>query len=282
MPPSRTTFIKGCILTAALLGSVASAAQTSPSVQSDKPTSPARVTGAQQSVVVDAHLTPEEIEDGQINEVYQPVYKIQEQRNYQEAIEEYRSIVIPMAERAKFERPRKKFLYLAYSDIGACEMALKQFKDAEETYQKTLEYLPASPGVDDSENAVVLRSIGIARMRQERWKDAEEPLQKAVALSEEQIALAAKEKEKYILIDLANDYRESQDVSLNALAVVYFREGRYPEAVDLLERAYNQAIAFHAPVTLVNQIVDTGTAMAKAAGDSGASATWSGRSVKSN
>ena len=65
-----------------------------------------------------------EIEDGQINDIYQPIYKIQAQRDYQKAIEQYRTVVIPMAERAKFEGPRKKFLYLAYREIGSCEMVL--------------------------------------------------------------------------------------------------------------------------------------------------------------
>jgi tetratricopeptide (TPR) repeat protein len=232
---------------------------------------------SQQSVVVDAHLTPEELEDGQLNEVYQPVHKIQEQRDYQKAIEEYRSSVIPMAEKAKFERPRKKFLYLAYSDIGACEMALGQFKEAEEMYQKTFEYLPALPGVEDSENAVMLRSVGVARMRQQRWKDAEEPLQKAISLSDEQIILAGKLKEDFMRKALTDDYGESQSISLNVLAVVYFREQRYAESLDLLERAYNQAIKFHASSTVVKQIVENGKSISKVAGDSGASATWSQR-----
>jgi tetratricopeptide (TPR) repeat protein len=237
---------------------------------------------SQQSVVVDAHLTLEEIEDGQINEVYQPVYKNQEQHDYQKAIEEYRSLVIPMAEKAKFERPRKKFLYLAYSDIGACEMALGQFKAAEAMYEKTFEYLPTSPGVEDSENAVMLRSVGVARMRQQRWKDAEEPLQKAISLSDEQIILAGKLKEDYMRKALTDDYGESQSISLNVLAIVYFREQRYAESLDLLERAYNQAIKFNASAAVVKQIVENGKAISKVAVDTGASATWSQRPVPPN
>jgi len=279
--PSQKAFVNLIILMALVSSSVVSRGQTPTSQQPSKPNSPNQIT-SQQTVVVDAHLTPEEIEDGQINEVYQPVYKIQEQRDYQKAIEEYRSLVIPMAEKAKFEHPRKKFLYLAYSDIGTCEMALGEFKEAEEMYRKTFEYLPASPGVKDSENAVMLRSLGVARMRQQRWKDAEEPLQKAISLSDEQIILAGKLKEDFMRKALTDDYRESQDITLNVLAVVYFREQRYAESLNLLERAYNQAIAFQAPVTLVNQIVDNGKAIANTAGDDGAGVIWSKRSVKIN
>jgi len=268
------------ILMALVLSSVESRAQTTNSEPS-KPNSPARVT-SQQSISVDAHLTAAEIEDGQINDIYQPIYKIQEQRDYQKAIEQYRTLVIPMAERAKFEGPRKKFLYLAYRDIGSCEMVLGQFKEAEEMYQKTLEYLPASPGVDDSENAVMLRSVGVARMRQERWKDAEEPLQNAISLSAEQIILAGKLKEDFMRKALTDDYGESQSISLSFLAVAYFREQRYAESLTLLERAYNQAITFHASATVVKQIVDSGKVISKATGDDATSATWSQRSAPSN
>ena len=280
MLPSQRVLVNLFILMALVLISVDSRAQT-PSSQPGKPNSPARVT-SQQSVVVDAHLTPEEIEDGQINDIYEPIYKIQEQRDYQKAIEEYRSLVIPMAERSKFAGSRKKFLYLAYSDIGNCEMALGQFKEAEEMYQKTFEYLPASPGVGDSENAVMLRFVGVARMRQQRWKDAEEPLQRAISVSDDQIILAGKLKEDFMRKALTNHYRESQDITLNVLAVVYSREQRYSEALNLLERAYNQAIAFEAPVTVVKQIVDNGKAISTATGDVAASATWLQRSVTSN
>jgi tetratricopeptide (TPR) repeat protein len=278
--PGPRVLVKLNILMMLVLGCLVSKAQT-PSAQSSKSNSSPQAT-IQQSVVVDAHLTPEEIEDGQINDVYQPVYRNQAQRDYQKAIEQYRSLVIPMAQSAKFEVPRKKFLYLAYSGIGTCEMALGQFKEAEEMYQKTLEYLPASPGVNDSENAVMLRSVGVARMRQQRWKDAEEPLQKAVSVSGEQIILADKLKEDFMRKALTDDYRESQDITLNVLAVVYFREQRYAESLKLLDRAYNQAIAFQAPVTVVKQIVDNGKAISTAAGDAAASAKWSGRSVPSN
>jgi tetratricopeptide (TPR) repeat protein len=187
-----------------------------------------------------------------------------------------------VAEKARFERPRKKFLYLAYSDIGACEMALGQFKEAEEMYQKTFEYLSASPGVEDSENAVMFRSVGVARMRQQRWKDAEEPLQKAISLSREQIILAGKLKEDFMRKALTDDYGESMSISLNLLAIVYFREQRYAESLTLLEQAYNQAITFHASLSVIKQIVENRKSISKVSGDSAADATWFQRSATPN
>ena len=107
-------------------------------------------------------------------------------------------------------------------------------------------------------------------------------MQKAISVSDDQIILAGKLKEDFMRKALTNDYRESQDITLNVLAVVYSREQRYSEALNLLERAYNQAIAFEAPVTVVKQIVDNGKAISTATGDVAASATWLQRSVTSN
>jgi len=89
-------------------------------------------------------------------------------------------------------------------------------------------------------------------------------------------------KEEFMRKVLTDDYRESQDVTLNVLAIVYFREQRYAESLSLLDRAYNQAIAFQAPVTLVKQIVENGKAISKATGDAATSATWLQRSVALN
>jgi hypothetical protein len=88
--PSQRVFVKLFVMMALVLSSVASSAQSPSSQQPSNPSSPDRV-NSKQSVVVDARLTPEEIEDGQINDVYQPVYEIREQHDYQKAIEEYRS-----------------------------------------------------------------------------------------------------------------------------------------------------------------------------------------------
>lgn len=80
----------------------------------------------------------------------------------------------------------------------------------------------------------------------------------------------------------ANNLRMSQDMTLDLFAVVYFRELRYSEALEILERAYNQAMTFRAPLEIVKQIVDDGRAFSIAAGDDAALALWSRRSVTSN
>ena len=60
-----------------LSSGVAIAQAPQKSQDSDKPNPQGRVT-TQQSVVVEAHLTPEESEEGKINDLYQPIYAMQQ------------------------------------------------------------------------------------------------------------------------------------------------------------------------------------------------------------
>lgn len=98
--------------------------------QPSKPNPQGRVT-TQQSVVVEAQLTPEEKEEGELNDVYQPIYKLEEQHNCEEAVDKYQTVVIPMAEKATFNVPKNKFLFLEYRGIGDCDLVAKNFTEVE-------------------------------------------------------------------------------------------------------------------------------------------------------
>src|SRR5258708_4570679 len=119
-------------------------------------------------------------------------------------------------------------------------------------------------------------------MGQQRWEDAVEPLAKAVSIFEQQIDRAAKSEQDVVGNQMADAYRMSQDQALNLLAVAYAREERFSEALALLERAYNQAITFHTPVSVVKQIVESGRAISAGAGNDAAVAKWSQRSATPN
>jgi len=60
------------------------------------------------SVTVTAQLTPEENEDWKINEVFQPVFSVEQKGDCDTAIQRYKTEVIPLAEKSKFEVPRKR------------------------------------------------------------------------------------------------------------------------------------------------------------------------------
>jgi len=232
-----------------------------------------------QTVVVSANYTPEEKEDGDINEVYQRVFVIQRMKKCDQAIEQYQSVVIPMAERAKFEVPRNKFLFLSYRGIADCYLSQKRYLEAEEKYQKLFEYMAVWPGKDDSDFPINYRSIGMAGMHREDWKAAEEPLQKAVAIFDEQIEKAAHSEVDFIRTEHCNFLRSSQDITLKLLAADYFREGRSVEALALLERAYEQAIKYNAPSSVVEGIVKDGLSISLASGDVIAGLNWTRRSL---
>ncbi len=255
--------------------STGNGAQTPPS-QSSQPNSQGRVT-RQQSVVVTANLTPEESEEGKINEAYQSVYAAQRDHDCAGIIDRCRSVIIPLAEKAKFDVPRNKFLYLSYRSIGDCELNAEHFAEAEKMFQKAMEYLPVWPGLNDSDYPIAFTSIGVARMGQQNWKSAEESLQKAVALFDEQIERAARSDQEFVRTEHSNNLRMSQDWALLYLAIVYFREGRATESLALLDKAYGQATKFNAPAAIVKQIVESGLSIASTEDDSAANAIWSER-----
>jgi tetratricopeptide (TPR) repeat protein len=231
---------------------------------------------AQQSIV-NAQLTSDEVEQGKINDVYQEVVKTHLQGDYEGAAYKYRSLVIPMAESAKSDVTRKKFLFLSYRGMGNCYLAMSRFTEAEELFQKLFEYLPVWPGSDDSDYPINFESIAMARIGQQRWKAAEESLQKAVSIFDDQIGRALTSGSDSVHNEHAYKLRMSQNMALSLFAVVYFREQRYTEALEILERAYNQGITFRAPLEVVEQIVDDGRAVSIAAGDVAAIAIWSKR-----
>jgi tetratricopeptide (TPR) repeat protein len=227
--------------------------------------------------IVEARLISDEIEEGKINDVYQEVVKTHLQGDYRGAADKYRSLVIPMAERTPSDTARKKFLFLSYRGLGNCYLAMSRFTEAEDMFQKLFEYLPVRPGVEDSDYPINFESIAMARMGQQRWKAAEESLQKAVSIFDDQIGQAVTSGSGFMQSEHANMLRMSQDMALNLFAVVYFRERRYTEALEILERAYTQGVTFRAPSEVVEQIADDGRAVSIAAGDADALAIWSKR-----
>lgn len=229
--------------------------------------------------IVEARLTSDALEESKINDVYQEVVKTHLQGDYRGAAEKYQSLVIPMAERAVSDRARRKFLFLSYRGLGNCYLAMSRFTEAEETFQKLFDYLPIWPGVEDSDYPINFESIAMARMGQQRWKAAEESLQKAVSIFDDQIGQAVTSGSDSRQSEHASKLRLSQDIALNLFAVVYFREQRYAEALEILERAYHQGITFDAPPEVVEQIADDGRAVSIAAGDVDAVAIWSQRAL---
>jgi tetratricopeptide (TPR) repeat protein len=234
-----------------------------------------------------ARLSSYDLEEGKINDAYQQVVGIHMQGDYETAAEKYRSLVIPMAERTQSDAIRKKFLFLSYRGLGNCYLAMTRFTEAEEAFQKLFEYLPVSDaGVsdarEDSDYAINFESIAMARMGQQHWKSAEESLQKAVSIFDDEIAHADTATSDSVQNKRANKLRVSEDMALNLVAVVYYREQRYDEALEMLDRAYNQGVTFRAPADIVEQIANDGRAVSTATGDSDAIALWSKRVATPN
>lgn len=253
------------------------AAQTSGQSSTDAKKPAPRVT-AHDSVVVGAHLTPEEIEDGKVNDAYQPVYH-RKPGDCPQIVKLLETEVIPLAERSKFDTTRNKYLFLANREIAGCEIEGKNYAAAEDRYQKLFTYLPVWPGETDSAYPQNFRSIGAARLMQGKWKEAEASLERSIQIFDELIAKALASDFEFTRNEYSRDLKMSEARARNLLASAYFWDRRQAEAMEMLERAYQEALESSATPEMIRQIIDNGRTAAGLIGDEAAKAKWDGRSV---
>ena len=217
---------------------------------------------------VTAHLSPEEVEEGKINDAYEAIAEQQRKGACTaEIIERYESEVIPLAEKSAFNVPRNKFLFLANQDIGNCYLAQQDFVEAKASFRKILQYAPVWPGTDDSAYPINFRQIATAQMGQQRWQGAEESLRKSVSLFDQQINSAMKSNSEFSRTGLAGNLRGSKAISLAYLGIVYLREWHSADALATVDSAFAEANQPNVPSTVVSSVVKIGRSIAQASGD---------------
>ncbi len=225
-----------------------------------------------------AKLSPEEVEEGKLNDAYQSIAEQQRKGTCSaEIIDRYKSEVIPLAEKSAFNVPKNKFLFLANRDIGNCYLAQQDFAEAEASFQRILQYVPVWPGTDDSAYPINFRQIATAQMGQQQWKAAEASLQKSVSLFDPQIESAMKSDSEFSRTGHAGNLRGSKAVSLAYLGIVYLREGRTADALRTVDTAFAEAHQPNISSTIVSNVVQIGRSIAQATGDKNAIAKWSQR-----
>jgi tetratricopeptide (TPR) repeat protein len=232
------------------------------------------------SIVVSANLTPEEIEDGRINDVYQPLYHLKQPADCAQIIELSEKTIIPMAERSQFVDTKNKYLFLANRDVAGCELATGKYQEAEARYQKLFDYLPVWPGIEDSDYPQNYREIGLARLMQSRWKDAEGTLEKSIEIFDTQINKAARSDSEFEREGMKKNLMMSEAQARKFLAMAYFRDDRQREAMEMLDKAYDEAVHSNATAEMIQRIVESGQAAAKILGDETAEANWDARVAK--
>lgn len=252
--------------------------------QAQNPSSQTKSSGSSKptrhdSADVVATLSPEEAEEGRLNDAYQAIAQQQKKGTCTAAIiERYRSEVLPLAEKAAFNVSKNKFLFLVNRDIGNCYLAQQDFAEAEASFQKILQYAPVWPGTDDSAYPVNLRQIATAQMGQQRWGDAEESLQKSLSLFDSQIDKALKSDSEFFRTEHAGNLRGSKAASLAYLGIVYVREGRTADALKTVDLAYAEVKKPNVSQSFVSEVVQIGRSIAQVTGDKDAIAKWSQRS----
>lgn len=250
---------------------------TKPQGTAKKPDTP-RVT-ATDSIVVGAHLTPEEVEDGKINDLYQPLYHWKQSTDCPKIVELCETKIIPMAENSKFEETKNKFLFLANRDVAGCEMKAGQYERAEQRYLKLLELSSKWPGKSDSDYPQLYGSIGSARLMQGHWKEAEAALEQSVSIFDEQIEQALHSDSEFLRNEHSRHLKMSEAHSRNLLASAYFWDGRKKEAMETLEQAYQEALQSSATPEMTRQIIENGRTAARLMGDAAAQEKWEGRTA---
>ena len=181
--------------------------------------------------------------------------------------------MIPAAAKSAFNVPRNKFLFLANRDIGNCYLAQEKFAEAEALFQEIQQYAPVWPGTNDSAYPINFTQIATAQMGQQQWAAAEQSLLKSIALFEPQIS--AREKSN---AEMSLNYRGSQSQNYALLAVVYFREGRVQDALDTVEKAYDEVTKYNLAAQYGTEVQDIGASIARASGSVAAQKLWSERS----
>jgi tetratricopeptide (TPR) repeat protein len=266
------SFLLGALFALSLTFSV-HAQQTNPQPNTSVPAKP----NQRDSVTVTAKLSPEEVEEDRLNDPYESIAQLQ--RNGADCatlIPRYQAEVIPLAENSKFNVPKNKFLFLANREIGNCYLSQKKFAEAEASFEKIMQYAPVWPGTNDSAYPINFRQIATAQMGQQRWNDAEQSLLKSISLFDPQIAAGEKvDAESHS--QFTSNYRGSQSRSIALLAVVYFREGRVPDALKTIEKAYDEVDKYKLAPQFYNSVIKIGRDIADASQDSAAQRTWASR-----
>ena len=228
--------------------------------------------------VLATDLTPEESEDFKINEIYQPIFSLEQKGDCQAAIQRYMDTIIPLAEKSKFEEPKNKYLYLANHGIGGCNLKLGNAVDAEKYLKQAMDYLPVWPGLSDSDYPLLLSQIAIAQIGQQHWESAEASLKKSVSVLDTQIEKLMNSGSENSRTD-AGVPKGRKAKALVYLGIVYLREDRREDALNSAESAYAAATEPNVPPAALAEVVKYGRLIAGESGDQNAIALWSKRAA---
>jgi tetratricopeptide (TPR) repeat protein len=255
-----------------------------------------------QTVTVTAKFTPEEKEDGELNELTATFHGPIGDEHCPQVLDTYPTGLIPAAEKAQFPKNKAKYLFLAHRAMADCQMPQGRYIEAEQSYRDAAAQADVWPGKDDSSYPAIWRDLGVAQMARNHWKDAEENLTKADALYqagiESQIKaadVAAKEagaeiaaqgpklqaeverparEEAQKAVERAEQRRAE---ALAMLGVCYTRDGDLDNAAKTIDKAYQFAADGKLEGGMRDMILGVGAHVAELRGDAGDVAKWAAR-----
>jgi hypothetical protein len=239
---------------------------------------------SKQSVTVSAGFTPEQMEDDALNHHVANSFGCAADLDCQVTTDKYKSDLIPAAEQAKFPRNKAKYLEIANDAIAQCDLKHGRYVEAEQSLHQALTQAEIWPGKDDSAYPDLWLGLSLAQLSQEHWQDAAASATQAAAIHQTRIDNYSK-----ILSTATDDAiadrmrgqirREKQQraTALSFIALSNSREGNLDQAANMLEQAYQEAVAGDAPPKDLRDIENFGARLATQTNNSAEAAKWAAR-----
>jgi tetratricopeptide (TPR) repeat protein len=239
---------------------------------------------SKQTVTVSAGFTPEQMEDDALNHHVANSFGCAADLDCQVTTDKYKSDLIPAAEQAKFPRNKAKYLEIANDAIAQCDLKHGRYVEAEQSLHQALTQAEIWPGKDDSAYPDLWLGLSLAQLSQEHWQDAAASATQAAAIHQTRIDNYSK-----ILSTATDDAiadrmrgqirREKQQraTALSFIALCNSREGNLDQAANMLEQAYQEAVAGDAPPKDLRDIENFGARLATQTNNSAEAAKWAAR-----
>jgi tetratricopeptide (TPR) repeat protein len=277
---SRIGTVAIAVCLAALASAPFAAAQsTAPPASSAPPSSKPKV-HTDTTVTVHAGLGPEDAEDSELN---QHTFGRPGEPDCQHILDTYPTDLIPRAEKAKFPKNKAKYLELAYSAMGYCQMKQARHVEAEKSFRNAIAHAEIWPGKDDTEYSGLWGMLALAQSKQDRWKDAIASAKHSVASQEAIIDAKVAESTSGPDAQLEDSQigyaRRDRASMLVFLATYYLRDGQIDEALKTEDAAWDEALGGTLSDDDMRQLVAAGSQVASMSGNRDAIAKWAARTA---
>ncbi len=102
-------------------------------------------------------------------------------------------------------------------------------------------------------------------------------LEKSIQIFDEQIERALRSDSEFMKNEHSKNLKMSEASAREYLAAAYFQDGRTSDAMEMMEKAYQEAVQSNASSGMIQQIIEAGRAASASLGDAESKAKWDAR-----